>query len=279
MKNTHSIVSIHFNSTFEEATINQLSKLKPAGTQLLLDTKIDLIELLKLTLFDLSLKQVLIIKKVLKRAHARDPHLREYVIVETGKNYAIYNPSGFETYFTKRIDEDTYFQLKVYIREIYKEITSEYKYKKEIIKDLKLNDHFKNGFIPFIFSSIYTNQKGEKLKLDITEYLLEVDKNIGYLIENKPDDALKLIVFLKGNIFLLKNLKFELLEKLKVTSISSTGDHNEFLNDWFWIDFMTGSDMSFSDLLSDIPEMFDSIDDYFSVDSGADWDVDVDIDF
>ncbi|GGG10777.1 hypothetical protein GCM10011344_09360 [Dokdonia pacifica] len=279
MKNTNSIVFFNFNTKLDDAVINQLSKLKPAGTQLLLDTKANLIELLKLTLFDLTLKQVLIIKKVLKRAHARDPHLREYVIVETGKNFATYSPSGFENYFTKRIDEDTYFQLKVYIREIYKEITSEYKYKKEIIKDLKLNDYFKNSFFSIIFSIVSTNKKGKKLKLDITEHLLEVDKNIGYLIENKPDDALKLIVFLKGNIFLLKNLKFELLEKLKVTSMSSTENHKELVDDWFWIDFMTDPDLSFSDLLSDISEMFDSIDDYFSIDSGADWDVDVDIDF
>ncbi|WP_299764931.1 hypothetical protein [uncultured Dokdonia sp.] len=279
MKNTHSIVSFNFNTKFDDTVINQLSKLKPAGTQLLLDTKTDLIELLKLTLFDLSLKQVLIIKKVLKRAHARDPHLREYVIVETGKNFATYNPNGFETYFTERIDEDTYFQLKVYIREIYKEITSEYKYKKEIIKDLKLNDHFKNGFISFIFSSISTNQKGEKLKNNIAEYLHLVDENIANLIENNPNEALELVIFLKGNIFLLKNLKFELLEKLKTASITSKSNNTEFIDDWFWIDFMTGSDISFSDLLSDISEMFDSIDDYFSIDSGGDWDVDVDIDF
>ncbi|WP_299682607.1 hypothetical protein [uncultured Dokdonia sp.] len=278
MKNTTSTVPFNLDTAFENTIIHQLSTLKPAGTQLLLEPRIDYIELIKLTLFDLTLKQVLIIKKTLKRLHPRDPYLREYIIVETGKNFAKYSPNGFETYFTERIDEDTYFQLKVYLREITKEITSQYKYKREIIKDLKLTSHFKNGFFSAIFSSVTTNQKGKKLKVTIADYLQMVDNNIVNLIENKPKEALEVILFLKGNIFLLKNVTFELLEKLKLASINTSPENKDAIDDWLWFDFITSTDISISDLFSDISDMFDSFDDYFSVDSSGDWDSGADFD-
>jgi len=279
LKNSNQIIKFSSNSKFEDSNVYRLSELKPAGTKLILEPNTELIELLKLTLFDLTLKQVLIIKKSLKRSHPRDPHLREYVIVETGKNYSKYKPNKFEEYFTERIDEDSYFQLKAYLRAIFKEIPSEYKHKKEIVHDLQIKDLFKSDLITSIFSWLKTNPKGNKLKKDITEYLNEVDGNIGNLIENEPDKALELILFLQGNIFLLKNLKFELLEKLKLISTVRSNNDDEYYDDWFWVDFMYDSDLSISDLMSDISEMFDSIDDYFDFDSGGDWDGDYDFDF
>ncbi|MGJ8660303.1 MAG: hypothetical protein ACSHWV_10670 [Cellulophaga fucicola] len=279
MRNSNKIIKFSPKSKFEDSNVYRLSELKPAGTKLILEPKTQLIELLKLTLFDLTLKQVLIIKKSLKRSHPRDPHLREYVIVETGKNYSKYKPNKFEEYFTERIDEDSYFQLKAYLRAIFKEIPSEYKHKKEIVRDLHIKDLFKSDLISSIFSWLKTNPKGNKLKKDIKEYLNEVDENIGNLIENEPDKALELILFLQGNIFLLKNLKFELLEKLKLISTVRSNNDDEYYDDWFWIDFMYDSDLSIADLMSDISEMFDSIDDYFDFDSGGDWDGDYDFDF
>ena len=123
MKNSNQIIKFSSNSKFEDSNVYRLSELKPAGTKLILEPNTELIELLKLTLFDLTLKQVLIIKKSLKRSHPRDPHLREYVIVETGKNYSKYKPNKFEEYFTERIDEDSYFQLKAYLRAIFKAVS------------------------------------------------------------------------------------------------------------------------------------------------------------
>jgi hypothetical protein len=278
LKDSNNIVKFSSNSKYEDSNIFRLSELKPAGTKLILEPNTELIELLKLTLFDLTLKQVLIIKKELKKSHPRDSHLREYIIVETGKNFAKYKPNKFERYFTDRIDEDTYYLLKVYLREIYKEIPSEYKHKKEIVRNLKINDLFKSDFISIVFSWLKTNSKGNKLKSDITEYLNEVDENIENLIDNEPDKVLELILFLQGNIFLLKNLKFELLEKLKSISTARLSNDDEYYDDWFWIDFMYDSDLSISDLMSDISEMFDSIDDYFDSDSGGDWDGDFDFD-
>lgn len=279
MKHSNQIIKFNSNSKFVDTNVYRLSELKPAGTKLILEPKTELVELLKLTLFDLTLKQVLIIKKSLKRSHSRDPHLREYVIVETGKNYSKYKPSNFEKYFTERIDENSYFHLKIYLRAIFKEIRSEYRYKKEIVSNLKINDLFNDDLFSSVFSLLKTNSKGNELKKDITEYLNQIDENIGSVIEIEPDKALELILFLQGNIFLLKNLKFELLENLKLISTArSNNNENEYFDDWFWVDFIHDSDLLISDIMYEITDMFDSIDDYFNFDSGGDWDGDYDFD-
>lgn len=122
-------------------------------------------------------------------------------------------------------------------------------------------------------------RKEINLKVDITVYLDEVDRNITQLIENEPKKALELLLFLQGNIFLLKNLKFELLEKLKLVSTDRSTTDDEYFDDWFWIDFMYDSDIGIADLFTDISEMFDSADDYFDFDSGGDWDGNFDADF
>ena len=279
MEKINKIIKFTNNSKFEDSNIYRLSELKPAGTKLILEPKADLIELIKLTLFDLTLKQVLIIKKELKRSHSRDPYLREYTIVETGKNFMKYQPNKFEEYFTNRIDEESYFQLKTYLRAIYKEIPSEYKYKKEIINGLKINNLFNNNLILRVFSTLKTNPKGETLKSDITEYLNEVDQNIGDLIENEPEKAFELILFLQGNIFLLKNLKFELLEKLIIAPKATTNYEVEYEHDWYWIDYLHDSDLTISNLISEISDLLNSMEDYFDSDNGGDWGGDYDYDF
>ncbi|MFK7814667.1 MAG: hypothetical protein AB8B59_19380 [Maribacter sp.] len=278
MKNNNKIIKFGFNSKFEDSNISRLSRIKPAGTKLILEPKTDLIELLKLTLFDLTLKQVLIIKKVLKKSHPKDTRLREYTIVKTGKNFEKYQPDIFEEYFTKRIDKNSYFQLKVYLRAICEEIPTESQYKFEIIRSLKIKDLFKRDFFSIVFTMFKTNSNGKKLKSDITVYLDEVERNVLNLIENEPEKALELVLFLQGNIFLLKNLKFKFQEIQKLGSAIRRTTDNEYFDDWYWTDFMFDFDLSISEMFSDISEILDSIDDYFDFDSTGDWDGDFDFD-
>ncbi len=278
MDNGQRIVTVGSYTNFDNPNVHRLSELKPAATKLILEPGVDLVELLKLTLFDLTLKQVLIIKKVLRKAHSRDPHLREYVVVETGKNFSKYSPNAFEEYFTSIIDEDSYYQLKSYLREIAKEVPPKFRYKQQIIQDAKIKDLFKRDLISSLFPWIRTNARGEQLRADISSYLNEADLHIGDLIDSDPDKALELILFLQGNIFLLKNLKFEHLENLKAVSIEGRSGDDGYFDDWFWIDFLCDTDLSISELFSDVSEMFDSIDDYFDFSAG-DWDGDFGVDF
>ncbi|MEP5941781.1 hypothetical protein, partial [Maribacter dokdonensis] len=182
-------------------------------------------------------------------------------------------------YFTDLIDENSYYKLRPYLRAIFKNIPSEYTYKKEIVRDLKLKSNFKSDFFSIVFSWLKTNTKGNNLKTDFQNHLNQVDDQIVSLIENKPKKALELILFLQGNIFLLKNLKFELLEKLRSFLPTQSKDEDDFLYDLLWFDYIYDPELSFSDLFSDISEMFDSVDDYFDFDGGGDWSGEYDFDF
>ena len=238
--------TIKFDSklTFENSNIYRLSELKPAGVKLILNPKISLLELLKLTLIDLILKKVLVIRKVLKKPHPRDPYLTEYTIVETAENFENYNPNDYEKYFTKRINKYTYFQLRVFLREIIEEIQTESKYKNEIIRDLKIQDLFKRDFFSVSFSIFSTNQKGNKLKIEISEYLEEVDRNIENLIDREPEKALNSVMIPQGNIIPLINLKFQLIEKLKLVSKVRATKNKDYFDDWVGLDFMRDIDFS-----------------------------------
>lgn len=238
--------AIKFDSklTFENSNIYRLSELKPAGVKLILNPKISLLELLKLTLLDLILKKVLVISKVLKKPHPKDPYLTEYTIVETAENFENYNPHHYEKYFTKRINKCTCFQLRVFLREIIEEIQTESKYKNEIIRDLKIQDLFKRDFFSVSFSIFSTNQKGNKLKIEISKYLEEVDRNIENLIDREPEKALNSVMIPQGNIIPLINLKFQLIEKLKLVSKVRATKNNDYFDDWVRLDFMRDIDFS-----------------------------------
>ena len=255
-----------------------LSYLKPAGTKLIVDPKTNTLEILKLTLLDLVLKQVLVVKKEFLKSHSRDPHLREYMIVETGKNFANYKPDGFEKHFTDILDEDSYFQLKLYIRTILNKIPSTLKYKQEIIKNLQISNFFKNGIMTMVFSKFNVNRDGKKLQLEIKNYLNKIDNTICDLILQAPELALELVTFLQGNVFLLHNLQFKLLKEIK------TEDYEKIkLEDtdaaWQWTDFINLPELSLSDTFISVSELLETTNDYFNFDSDGDWGSDFDFDF
>lgn len=155
----------------------------------------------------------------------------------------------------------SYFQLRIYLKAIYKEIPSEYKYKKEIISNLEIKDLFNGGLLSYIFSWVKRTPKGDTLKTDITSYLNEVDKNIRHLVDNEPKKALELLLFLQGNIFLLNNLKLDFIEKLKGIKMIPNSSNENSMDDYWYLDILT----------PDIFDIFDSVSDYFDTDISGDW--------
>lgn len=258
---------------FDTKNISILSNLKPAATKLILDCEsASIIELLKLTLFDLSLKQVLIIKKELKKLNPSDRHLREYIIIETGKNFRKYNASRFELLFLERIKEDTYYHLRVYIKEIYRDITSKYRYKKDILNDSNINTLFKNSTLSNIFKIINLNTKGNTIKKNIKTHFDNIDHAIVDLLNSDPQKALDIILFLKGNIFLLKNLKFDLWNKINDVYKTKMQSDDDFYDDWFLSDLSFDSDYSITELFLDDSNFLNTFDDSFGYEDDSYWD-------
>ena len=197
-----------------DPSIQILSDIKPAATKLIISPKAELHELLKLTLFDLILKQVLVLKTIYKKRHPNNKYSRPYNIIESGKNFGKYQADQFEALLLNRIDEDAYYYLNSWLKSIYNDLPSEASFKKLVIKCQNLSPYFKTNILSWIFSLFNLNEKGKALKFDIQSSLNSIDNQISELLQNDLDQALRILLAIKGNIFLLQNLKFEDLSQL-----------------------------------------------------------------
>ncbi|MEL6809968.1 MAG: hypothetical protein AAFP76_01385 [Bacteroidota bacterium] len=267
------------NTSYEDSHIYLLSQLRPAGTKLLLDPrKSDVGDLVKLTLFDLVLKQVLLVKKAFRKAHPRDKYAREYIVVETGKNFNSYQPIPFESYFTDIIDEDSYYQLRSFIRSLAEDLPRKAYYKRNIIKDLHIKDLFRANYLLPDLDWLRTSKKGKMVREDIETFMQDVDENIAQMVEKEPKKAMELIRLLGGNIFLLENLQFEVLKELKNIPMERSASRPD--GEWAWIDLITELDVSVFDVFDELSDLFEDIDDYFDFSDFSDgWDGDFDVGF
>ncbi|WP_299892297.1 hypothetical protein [uncultured Lacinutrix sp.] len=257
----------------ENTKISILSRIKPAATKLILESEsTDLLELIKLTLFDLILKKVLVLKKEFKKLHPKDHYSREYLIIETGRNFKKYNHDKFELLFVGRIEENSYFHLISYIREIHRDIKSEYSFKKEIIQDSNISNLFKITGLSSLFKIINLNSKGNNLKNTIKPFLDNLNKNITHLFEKEPEKILDLILFLKGNIFLLTNLKFDLWDKISELYKIKMASDDDFYDNWFLTDLCFDTDFSISELFNVDGNFFDSYSNNYDFDDYSHWD-------
>ncbi len=253
-----------------------LKNIKPSATKLVLDgTKVDVIDIIKLTFFDLILKQILIIKKEFRKAHPRDTSSREYVVVETGERFSKYTPDQFESYFMDIIDEDSFYYLKGYLRKVYKDLPSNYKCYRYVINGSKVNNSFNSNLLTQVFQLTLLSSQGKNFRKKIETYLDKIDNKILDLLDKDPEETLKIISSLKGNIFLLNNVKFELFEKLKPLSRATRTD-NEDYNDVYDVFYM---DYHFDELFDTLSDTFESIDDFFNDNTSFDDWGDTDVDF
>ena len=222
------------------ATHRLLENIKPSATKLLLDgAGIDVLDVIKFTFFDLIIKQVLSVKKELRRSHPRDPNLREYSIVETGVKFSGYEADPFESYFVRIIDENSFYHLLGYLKKVYNDLPSNYSCYRYVIKGSKVQQKFHHNLITMIFRWTFLNRRGKRFRKVVRAYLKEIDDTILELLDNEPEKALQLIRSLKGNIFLLKTIKFELFEKLKALSKAVEGNSNtdDDMYDGIFIDY------------------------------------------
>ncbi|QHI37343.1 hypothetical protein IMCC3317_27220 [Kordia antarctica] len=267
-----SAVNIIGNLNFDKKTINYLSVLKPAATAILLaPSKIELKDIIRYTLMDLALKKVLVIKKKHIQLHPSDPYKRTRTTVETAKNFNAYYKSEFEKYFLTIIDNASYFHLRSYLHRVYTDMPRDHVVKRQVIKEHKIQNLFSNSFIYSIFNVFRLNTSGRKVQNEIQRYLSAIDENIVQIIEESPEQALKLVSFLKGNIFLLKNLTFELLEKINALIIQNKNISRDTYFEMF--DIFDFSEIFFTSLSEEITLLLDSIEIDFNSSDGGDFDI------
>ncbi|WP_430412981.1 hypothetical protein [Kordia sp.] len=216
-----------------------LSKITPAETILIRDCgNAQLKSLLKFTFMDLLLKKVIKIIEIDKQPHPRDD-IRTYTYIESGKNFAKYTHKSHELIFLSPFKKEESIQIlfKHFVKMIYDASGGKKSYRESIRSSKELKSYFNQSFFIYLFRLIRLTDDGKRIKQEIASYLQEVDKLINYLLENDKQKALELLITIGGNIFLLKNLNFDLLKKLDKELIAQQkelyGDADDHDDSWY----------------------------------------------
>lgn len=251
-----------------------LSKFTPAETLLIKNNNsAELKNLMKYTFMDLLLKKVIEIKDISSRPHPRDK-ARSYTYVVPGKNLTKYNPKNHELIFINAFLKSPALKVlfKNYVSMVYGSANGKSSYKKQIKSNKEIDSYFKQSFLFNLFGVNKLTNNGITIQQEIKDYLIEIDTNINRLLTEDKEKGLELLLQIKGNIFLLKNLDFELLKKIDKELLNqhkkqNGNTYNADSDWWFYIDFYEESDR-FDTYLNDFDDTLNTFEsDYDSFDS------------
>ncbi|MDX1446107.1 hypothetical protein, partial [Lishizhenia sp.] len=198
--------------------MSDLSKLKPAETLLIMKGENAAFkDLMKYTLMDLILKQVLEIKETVRRVKRgrrfKDKRIK-YVV--KGNNFDNYSPNIFEIIYlsTYQHTPEIKIVLSKLIKVAYSAAKTEEEYRNCILETHPFPKSFKKSFFQKYFGGVSITEEGKERKSMIDIQLSEIDNKFDSLLKDNPKEALSLLLEIGGNIFLLKNIDFELLRKI-----------------------------------------------------------------
>jgi hypothetical protein len=244
-----------------------LNRLKPAETLLIINgDSAEFKNLLKLTFMDLCLKKVIEIQSVTKDySTSRRNKIVELKYVAPGKNFHQYKPMDFEFAFlaTLKKSPDMMFPFKKIIQVAYDYVETEGEYRKMILNQSETSELISQNILQKLFKKFKLNPKGQLEKNSINKELSKIDSSIVDLIRTNPKKALESIVSIGGNIFLLKNLDFQLLKTIDKELLNSIKNscHNTGDDGWYYLDSYDYYD--FDRFIDSFDSDFDSFDSDF----------------
>lgn len=244
-----------------------LSQLTPAETLLIINSEhSSLKDLMKKTFMDLLLKKVIAIKEVHKKAHSRDRIERKYTYVVAGVNLKKYTAKSHELIFLSAFLKNNSIRILFpsYIKMVYENSKSSYRFKTKVIENKAVVSNFKSNLFLTLFQAIKINSEGIKLKAEISEFLNPIDENIDFLLNNDKKKALELLLTIGGNIFLLENLDFKLLQKIDKALLQQFKNKGSELFDtgsdsWLYLEFFDG-DSTYDSYFNTFENVMDSFD-------------------
>lgn len=178
-----------------------LSELTPAEILLITNKNATLKELLKVTLIDLLLKNVLTTTKV-------DKDSKFYDYIEIGKNFRNYPSKNHENVFLFifKSDQNLKILFKNLVKVGYQKSYSSSNLKNQIVSTSKLKACISQNFLQRIFSSFSYSKYGEHLKRKILLELEQLNKEISSINNIDNRKAIELIAQIGGSIFLVGNI-------------------------------------------------------------------------
>jgi len=196
--------------------VTHLFRFSPAETLVIKSgEKAPLSDLLKYTLMDLLLKQVLIIEEIQRQPNPRDP-IRTYKYITTGENFIKHPFKSHEIVFTSMFQENA--EIKLLFRNLvkvaYQNAKSEYNYYPLLINSANLKAVFIRTFIQRIFGGFSYTSDGTTIKKELESEIAELETKLPEIIKNDKNRGLEILKKIGGNIFLLKGVDFALSKEI-----------------------------------------------------------------
>ncbi|HNR19355.1 MAG TPA: hypothetical protein PKN75_12065 [Bacteroidia bacterium] len=199
-----------------------LSKFSPAESVLILqDRNSNIKELLKVTFMDLLLKQVVRTFDV-QRQTSRREGVRIYKYVEAGKNFLSYEPLPHEIPVLAPFQKSNSVQIlfRHIVKMSYQNSKSETAYRKILLDSPNLDRCFSKNIYQSLFGGFSVTADGQELRKKVRDEIETLEKTLPGYISSNHQKALDILKEIKGNIFLLTNIQFDLLQQLDRELIS-----------------------------------------------------------
>lgn len=207
-----------------------LEQIRPAENLILLyNNKANHKEVLKLTLADLLLRQVLEITTEIKHGSRKS---REIKYIQRGVLFDAYHPHHFEKPFISPFQKspDIRIIMQKYSKIIYQNTGTEPEFNYQLIKHSGIRLFFSQNIFQRIFNRFRLNDLGENARNELLEEIANMERQLHYLIKEDREKAISVIRSLHGNIYLLKGINSSeinyLDELVKATIYSSYGTYN-----------------------------------------------------
>jgi hypothetical protein len=196
--------------------MNLLSKLTPAESLILIDgKKATQKELIKVTFMDLLLKQVIRTYDVKWQASSYDaPIMFKYT--ERGKNFDKYVSKEHENIFVRPFKENP--NSRILFRHIvrigFENSSSQIDFQNIILSNGILKDCYSKNLYQKVFGGYSLSKEGKDIQSKLLKEIDQVENILPNYIDTNKEKAFEVLKAIKGNVFLLTNIKFELLNHI-----------------------------------------------------------------
>ena len=225
-----------------------LTKFTPAQVHLIREgTNATLKDLLKYTLADLFLREILTLEEREDQTHPNSIP-RELIYVFPGANFKDYRCQPHETCFLEPFyqSEDIEIMFKHLVVAAYQNARSkrEYVYR-QLIKSEALMGYFKTGVFNAIFARVVLTEQGVAAKQQIESALQNIKQQLPSLRKSNQTAASQMLRSIRGNVLFLTDLDLDWLagidaelaqvvaQQKKREDTDEFPDLFEFADDWF----------------------------------------------
>lgn len=195
--------------------MQNLSELTPAEVYILTNEKATHREYLKITFIDLLFKQVLKTFEVERQINNSDK-VRIYTYVTSGPNFKNYHFKNHEKFFLDTFAQDD--SIEILFRNLvkigYQKSRSLSHLKNELINIPTLKKCFSQNIFQKIVNSYHITEYGKELKRKVEKEIQSLNSKYSSLNTIDHQEAIALIKVIGGNIFLLENISYDLLDKI-----------------------------------------------------------------